>query len=111
MTLGFPPPTEAITWAGTIAVAVVTAALSLQKVMHIWAKGSTDLNSTQGENQVVTLLRSELERAYRQNTNLETKIDSLEADTSTLVKQNHTLIETVVSLEKHIQVITRKLGD
>jgi predicted nucleic acid-binding Zn-ribbon protein len=81
-------PSDAWSWAGTISVGVIATLLAIQKALNLWTQGTTAINSSQGENQVVTLLRAELERYATQNNRLDSKIVELIQLVDSLRDQN-----------------------
>lgn len=106
MDLGMPPPSEAVTWASSIAVGAVAFAFSIQKILKIWADGTTGINTSNGENQVVTLLRDELERTDKKNKELDAKVVQLIALVESLRDQNAVLEASVYQMKREIANIT-----
>lgn len=88
MALGLLPASDAITWAGSIALGAVSLGLACQKLLRIWAAGTTDLNKQEGENQVVMLLRTELDRIVAQNIVLDKKLVDMILIVESLRNQN-----------------------
>ena len=102
MAIGLPPIGDAVTWTGSLVIALVMVALSMQKALRLWSAGSTDLNRTQGENQVIKILREELDRLARHNLALDEKIARLNEVIDSLQKDKSELQTTVAIMEKEI---------
>lgn len=101
MALGLPPVGDSVAWTGSLVIALVTLAIGMQKALRIWSAGATDLNRSQGENQVIKLLREELERLAEKNEALDIKLEKLQEEVASL------RLEVVEKDKKIAQLQTR----
>ena len=109
MAIAIPLATEAMNWATAIGFGAVGLALSIQKLLKVWANGRTDINKAEGENQVVLLLREELGRIACQNKLMDAKLSELHVAINALHAENYSQRITINQMEKEISLLKDQL--
>ena len=92
-------PNELIGWTGALVAGVIGLVIGIQRAVKQWAGNSLDLQKVQGEMDVVSLLRAELERMRIQNDKLATLVNKLQTQLIDMTGKNARMKQQIEMLD------------